>query len=221
MDDPALAEVIRSLYSAGLLCSHPKTRMQPSTWQPRYSERLPSEARTKAARNVLVRNWRPQSAARSLALSASSNNKTKRNTVYAHSHCHRPPRRDEAADIRKYARTNVAGDPPSCARSVSPSFAEAFDAYSSSTRPSGASALRLALARRSIPFQAKGYAGHTVCIPHLHEPSKASNLTTAQVAPPSWQGKDLFPDREDGSPVPPSAVHLSLHERTCSDRRCA
>jgi hypothetical protein len=69
MDDPALAEVIRSHYSAGLLrllCSHPKTRMQPSTWQPRYSERLPSEARTKAARNVLVRNWRPQSAARSL-----------------------------------------------------------------------------------------------------------------------------------------------------------
>jgi hypothetical protein len=95
MDDPALAEVIRSLYSAGLLCRHPKTRMQPSTWQPRYSERLPSEARTKAARNVLVRNWRPQSAARSLFQRLPT---TKRNTVYAHSHCHRPPRRDEAVD---------------------------------------------------------------------------------------------------------------------------
>jgi hypothetical protein len=220
MDDPALAEVIRSLYSAGLLCRPPQTQMQPSTWQSRYSERLPSEARTKAARNVLVRNWRPQSAARSLALSASSNNKTKRNTAYAHSHCHRPPRRDEAADMELSSESPHALTSPAILLPLSPSFAEAFDAYRSSTRPSGASALRAGTGTEIDTIPSETVRSHTVCTPHLHEPS---NLTTAQVAPPSWHGKArlLFPDREDGSPVPPQLYTSLYTNEHASDRRCA
>ena len=64
MDDPALAElVIRSLYSARLLCIPLQTRRGCSPRLgsqdiPREIEKTPpSEARAKAARNVLVRNW--------------------------------------------------------------------------------------------------------------------------------------------------------------------
>ncbi|KAI0278118.1 hypothetical protein BGY98DRAFT_557287 [Russula aff. rugulosa BPL654] len=57
----------------------------------------------------------------------------------------------------------------------------------------------LALARGSIPFQAKGYAA--ILQPRHHD----------------GKARLLFPDREDGSPVPPSAVSLYTNEHAPTD----
>ena len=96
-------------------------------------------------------------------------------------HCHRPFRGDEAADVELLSESaHVLTSPailPPLTRNHCPQVSpEAFDACSSSTRPSGASALRLALARRSIPFQAKGYAAILYAL-HTFTTLKSDNRT--------------------------------------------